>query len=230
MVGGAAIRLRFGGLRASGSFTVTHGRAGEQAIGGRLLVPEGAPKGDVAVPHRSVSVRFVAFRSVWCSIRRSVNRVGLPSGVRPGGLEPPRGVSAPHPIPNRERLPGFATVAQSGVRRGLVAAGVVCRWLPPSNRHSSAESGAGVEPAISPLAKVAAYHSPTRTHSTAGQGCNTAPGRSCVHYKIYSLTRPIPTAGNTPGVNHDDEAQASAKISSRSRAGSPSFRATGRMR
>lgn len=106
----------------------------------------------------------------------------------------PQGLGS-HPVPNRTRLPGFATAAVSGNSRGLVAAGLVCRWVPPSIHHSTTESGAGVAPAISTLAKDAAYYSPTRTHSPSGHECNTARGRFFIlthaHRLKYNQASPV---------------------------------------
>ena len=87
-------------------------------------------------------------------------------------------VQAPHSLPRRARLPVSSRPRRVETRRGLVAAGLVCRWLPP-RAHSSAEPRAGIEPALSAIAMGATYHSSTGALSTSGPERNTAPGRSC---------------------------------------------------
>ena len=101
--------------------------------------------------------------------------------LRPRGFEPPRGVSAPHSLPRRARLPVSSRPRSSvDARRGLVAAGCICHWLPP-RVHLSTERRARVELAISACAKGATYHSSTGAHSASGQECNTTLGRSYIH-------------------------------------------------
>ena len=115
--------------------------------------------------------------------------------MQPGGIEPPRGVTSTPPGPKPGAFASFATAAVSGDRRRLVAAGLVCRWLPPRVHHSTTEVRAGVEPASQGLRALRLTVRPPHPFSP-GQECSTTPGRSYVralcdnffHYAILAPT------------------------------------------
>ena len=104
-------------------------------------------------------------------------------------------MQAPHSLPRRARLPVSSRPRRVGTRRGLVAAGLVCRWLPPRVHSFSGVPGRS-RTGFSRFAGQAADRSPSGTRPTPGQECNTTPGRSYVqalcdnffHYAILAST------------------------------------------
>jgi hypothetical protein len=85
-------------------------------------------------------------------------------------------VQAPHSLPRRARLPVSSRPRRVETRRGLVAAGIICRWLPPRVHSFSGVPGRS-RTGFSRSASQAADRSPSGTRPTPGQECSTTPGR-----------------------------------------------------
>ena len=142
--------------------------------------------------------------------RRLRPLTGVDDDCSRGGLNPQGVLRAPHQVPNLERLPVSPRLRRMGARRGLVAAGIFCRWLPPRVRHSFAEPRVGVEPTISSLAGGAPYHLATGAPSTPGQECNTAPGRFHILGSGFYFTQ-----GTCHGRGHHAALEASGQANAR---------------
>ena len=103
-------------------------------------------------------------------------------------------VQAPHSLPRRARLPVSSRPRRVETHRGLVAAGLICRWLPPRVHSFNGVPGRS-RTGFSRFAGQAADRSPSGTRPTSGQECNTAPGRSyvqalCNNFGDYAILAP----------------------------------------